>query len=239
MKINLPLYNDAGLRALPELLPLLEPSDTLMLVSGNVDKPLDLGWLETTLSRLTGDALPGVLLATAGLERLRALAEARLPASGLVYIYEPNFANVPEFSWEAEATLANVKEAAELTGSVPFGFKPTGRPLYQTNLERYAWDYGAFAARADLLLVQTQTYCKNGSFAEAVQKLGVQCREAQGKTLAQVTLDLSARNGVEARAGFACAHEIASSGLAGVTVWWSPRYAQEVSVFLELLRGRA
>ncbi len=239
MKINLPIYNDAGLRELPQLLPFLEPSDTLMLVSGNVDKPLDIGWLEGTLATLQDNAPQPALLATAGLENLQALAQAQLPASGLVYIYEPDFPNVPEFLWDAAGTLANVERARAITGRVPFGFKPTGRPLYQKSLEAHGWNYGAFAKRADLLLVQTQTYCKNGTFTEAVQKLGVQCENAQDRTLAQVTLDLNARNGVEAVPGFACARAVSSSGLAGVTVWWSPRYTDNAAGFLELLRQRA
>lgn len=239
MKINLPIYNDAGRRELSRLLPFLEPSDTLMLVSGNVDKPLDIGWLENTLASLQNSAPQPVLLATAGLEHLTTLAGANLPVSGLVYIYEPDFPNVPEFTWEAAETLANVERARATTGGVPFGFKPTGRPLYQRSLEAHGWNYGEFAERADLLLVQTQTYCKNGTFAEAVQKLGVQCEAAQDRTLAQVTLDLNARNGVNAAEGFACARAVSSSGLAGVTAWWSPRFADNAARFIELLRQRA
>lgn len=239
MKINLPLYNDAGLRELPTLLPFLEPDDTLMLVSGNMDKPLDLAWLERTLTQIRRDAPQTVLLATAGLANLEKLAQEDFPSGGLVYIYEPDFPNVPEFSWEAGATLTNIARAAEITEATPFGFKPTGRPLFQKGLERYAWDYGAFAAHVDLLLVQTQTYCKNGAFEGAVHKLGLQCRNALAKTFAQITLDLNARNGVEAVAGSSCTRAIASSGLAGVTLWGSPHYTDNTLRLLDLLRQRA
>ncbi len=239
MKVNLALYNEAGLRELPRLLPHLEPTDVIMLVSGNVDKALDVGWLEGALTNLKDTAPHGVLLATAGLEHLARLTDAGLPAAGLVYIYEPNFPNVPEFAWEADATLRNLEQAAVLAGSRPLGFKPTGRPLYQRSLAEYKWDYGAFAGRADWLLVQTQTYCRSGTFEGAMQRLRLQCSSALSRTLAQVTLDLNARNGVEATAGFGCARAVASCGLAGVTVWSSPRYTDNTLRFLDLLRRRA
>lgn len=239
MNVNLPLYNDAGFRALPQLLPWLSSTDTLMLVSGNVDKPLQLEWLKRSLETLQAQTPQPVLLATAGLEHLGQLARAQLPAAGLVYIYEPDFANVPEFSWDAAATLANVERAAELTGDVPFAFKPTGRPLFQKNLAVHGWHYGAFAALADRLLVQTQTYCLKGNFADAVTKLRLECAQELGKTYAQVTLDLAARNGVAPEVAFGCARAVGSHGLAGITAWWSPRYTAEAARFLELLRQQA
>ena len=206
-----------------------------MLVSGNVDKPLDLGWLETSLAQLKTEYPQGVLIATAGLKNLEQLAAADLPNAGLVYIYEPNFANVPEFSWDADATLKNLEHAADLVhahGS-KVAFKPTGRPLFQGYLFKHGWDYGGFAERADLLLVQTQTYCKGGDFTGAAEKLGLECAKDLAKTYVQLTLDPSARNGVTPEAAISCAEVAAACGFAGVTAWWSPRFTEPVVTFLK------
>ncbi len=235
MKINLPVYNHAGLRRVTQLRPFLKPDDTLMVVSGNVDKPLNLVWVAQSLSFLEG--FPArVLVATAGLAHLEQLAGAELNTQGLVYIYEPNFANVPEFSWDAATTLKNLEQAAvtvRLRGQ-RVAFKPTGRPLAQASLQKHGWHYGAFAERVDTLLVQTQTYCHGGRFAEAAEKLGLECATHLGKTYTQVTVDPAARNGVAPEAAAACATLGAEYGFAGVTVWWSPRFADHAAQFLEL-----
>ncbi len=208
MRLNLPLYNDAGLRELARLSPFLGPDDLLMLVSGNVDKPLNIAWLERTLAQLTSQHPQGrILIATAGVNHLEQLAKASLPVAGLVYIYEPSFANVPEFSWEAAQTLENLGRAAATVraSGFQFAFKPTGRPLFQPYLFKYGWDYGSFAERTDALLVQTQTYCRKGNFAGAVAKLELECASQLGRTYTQVTLDRAARNGVLPEVALACA----------------------------------
>ena len=238
MKLNIPLYNGAGLRELNALKPFLRPDDTLMLVSGNVDKPLDLEWLETSLTRLADTYPQRILVATAGLKHVEELAAAKLPNAGLVYIYEPGFANVPEFSWDAGKTLENLAHATDLVRGcgAKAAFKPTGRPLFQTYLFKYRWDYGSFAEHADLLLVQTQTYCKAGTFAGAAEKLGLECRRQLAKTYVQLTLDPGARNGVSPEAAGDCAQTALSCGFAGVTAWWSPRGAEQAVSFLKNLR---
>jgi hypothetical protein len=238
VRLNLPVYNDAGVRELEQLKPFLWPNDLLMPVSGNVDKPLDRAWLERTLTQLADQYPQRVLVATAGLDHLAQLAEAALPVAGLVYIYEPGFANVPEFSWEAAQTLANLERAAATVhaSGFQFAFKPTGRPLFQPYLFKHRWDYGSFAERTDMLLVQTQTYCRKGNFARAVEKLGQGCATQLGKTYTQVTLDRTAPNGVAPETALTCAEASADHGFAGVTAWWSPRSAAEAVTFLRGLR---
>ena len=236
MRLNLPLYNDDGLRALETLAPPLGPADSLMLVSGNVDKPLDLDFLTRAHEQL-GRHYPEtpVLVATAGLAHLEALARANVRAAGLVYIYEPGFANVPEFSWNFEATLENLDKAVETAHGAGLRavFKPTGRPLLQRGLQEHGWHYGSFAERADALFVQTQTYCQNGSFAEAAEKLAGECTAHLGNTYVQLTLDLAARNGVSPVAAHECLLEAERRGFGGVTAWWSPRFGGEAAAFLE------
>ncbi len=235
MKLNLPLYNRAGLQELVKFKPFLKPDDTLMLVSGNIGKELELGWLETSLTHLTAEYPQNVWLATAGLEHLEQLAAAQLPNAGLVYIYEPGFANVPEFSWAAEVTIKNLEHAAEIVDGygTKVAFKPTGRPLFQDYLFKHGWDYGVFAERTDLLLVQTQTYCKGGNFTGAAEKLGLECARDLAKTYVQLTLDPAARNGVAAEAAANCAEVAAACGFAGVTTWWSPRFTEPVVALLK------
>lgn len=236
--INLPIYNAAGLRKLERLKPFLKPDDTLMLVSGNVDKPLDMAWIRESLAFLD-DFSAHTLVATAGLVHLEQLTRAELKTEGLVYIYEPNFANVPEFSWDAAVTLKNLEQAAatvRLRGQ-RLAFKPTGRPLAQASLQKHGWHYGAFAERVDTLLVQTQTYCHGGRFTEAVEKLGLECAAQLGKTYTQITVDPAARNGVAPEAAAACAKLAAEYGFAGVTVWWSPKFVDQAAQFLGLRQG--
>lgn len=236
MRLNLPLYNDDGLRALETLAPPLGPADSLMLVSGNVDKPLDLDFLTRAHEQL-GRHYPEtpVLVATAGLAHLEALARANVRAAGLVYIYEPGFANVPEFAWDFRITLENLEKAVRTARDVGFRavFKPTGRPLLQRALQLHGWHYGAFAEQADALFVQTQTYCQNGTFTKAAEKLAGECARYLETTYVQLTLDLAARNGVSPAAAQACLSEAERRGFGGVTAWWSPRFGGEAAAFLE------
>ena len=209
-----------------------------MLVSGNVAKPLDLGWLEVALAQLAAEYSQRVLLATAGLGHLGELAATKLPNAGLVYIYEPGFANVPEFSWDAGTTLKNLERAADLayTHGSKIAFKPTGRPLFQAYLVKYGWNYGSFAEHAELLLVQTQTYCRAGTFGGAAEKLGLECAQQLAKTYVQITLDPAARNGVSPEVAVNCARTAEKCGFAGITAWGSPRFTDRTVTFLQILR---
>lgn len=243
MNLTLPVYNDPGVRELTgSLAPFVRPDDALMLVSGNVDKPLELGWLERSLAA-SKDTFPNtpVLAATAGLEHAGVLAQSELPVSGIVYIYEPNFANIPEFSWNFGATQDALGRAVDTVRAGGYGaiFKPTGRPLYQPYLFKHGWHYGALAEQVDALFVQTQTYCQKGpeAFAGAVSKLALECSDQLPKTYTQVTVDPAARNGATPDAAAACAQTAQTQGLAGTTLWWSPRYAAEARAFLMLVRG--
>lgn len=239
MKLNLSVYNDAGLRALLTLAPPLGPDNSLMLVSGNVDKPLGLEWLTRTHEalRVRYPATP-VLYATAGLAHLKTLAGAGVQADGLVYVYEPGFANVPEFSWDKTVTLRNLEEAVRLArgAGLQVMFKPTGRPLLQRALQQHGWHYGSFAEQVDALFVQTQTYCQNGTFAQATEKLAAECTPNLAKTYVQLTLDLAARNGVSPTAARDCLRTAERCGFGGVTAWWSPRFEAEARLFLGTFR---
>lgn len=239
MRLTFPVYNPQGLAALcGPLSPYVRPDDTVMLVSGNVDKALSVPWLGASLGTVRPH-FPQVrtVAATAGREHLGVLAASGLPVDGLVYIYEPGFANVPEFSWEAAATERALEDAAARAhaGGYPLVFKPTGRPLLQRPLARHGWDYGRLAARCDALFVQTQTYCPAGTFADALAKLAHACAAHLETTYVQVTVDAGARNGVPPAQAAACLRS-AAQPFAGATLWWSPRFVVEARRCLELLR---
>ncbi len=200
-----------------------------------------------------------LLAATAGLAHVRTLTErVTPPVRGVVYIYEPNFSNEPEFTWDFAETLkhfAEVRRAAHAADLWAFG-KPTGRPLYQSYLYKHGWDYAALGAAVDGLFVQTQTYCKKDPliFSEALGALVGQYRAAsqlaardapqvaaQHPPFAQLSLDPASRNGARADDVSACvasaAEHVAVGALAGLLLWWSPRYPEEVARCLEQLNA--
>ena len=253
MKVIIPIYNTQGFNQTVNTLAQLAPSTTtFMLVSGNMDKALDIPWVERTAKDLKG-RFPSctVVAATAGLAHARLLStHVASPIEGVVYIYEPNFANEPEFTWDFGATLesfATVKRLAHANNLRAIG-KPTGRPLYQKYLYKHGWDYAALSAEVDELFVQTQTYCKKGSvaFAGALERLVSQLATRQGAkspVSVQISVDPASRNGVDAASSRACLESVAEhtrkGELAGVMVWWSPRYTGEAAACLETLNAQA
>ncbi len=247
MKVILPIYNARGLGIVQELAPHIPAYTTFMLVSGNVDKPLDTAWVNRSAIALK-EQFPQstVVSATAGLGHMRNLtARVTSPVEGVVYIYEPNFSNEPEFTWTFADTLrhfAAVRELARSRGLRSIG-KPTGRPLFQSYLFKHGWDYAALGAEVDELFVQTQTYCKKDSavFEGALKRL-VEQRRAVGQRSSvsvQLSLDPASPNGVTAEAGAACLRCVKGHALegeiAGLMLWWSPRYPEEVAKCLEML----
>ena len=247
MKVIIPIYNTKGLKILEGLTEQITLNTTFMLVSGNVDKALDVAWVNQTAAILKERYPKSTLLAaTAGLEHVRALTvNVTSPVEGVVYIYEPNFSNEPEFTWDFAATLdhfATVKRLAHANNLKAIG-KPTGRPLYQAYLAKHGWDYAALGAEMDELFVQTQTYCKKGEtvFSGAIGKLLGQYKKFghPSPVSIQISVDPSSPNGVSAKDASACLQSIADYArkgeLSGVMLWWSPRYPEEVTASLASL----
>ena len=248
MKLVLPIYNSKGLGVVLESLAhRLPPHVTFMLVSGNMDKPLDLAWVERSAETLKARFPSSALLAaTAGLGHIQSLtAQVSAPLEGVVYIYEPNFSNEPEFTWGFADTLHHFAAVRELTHAKNLHAicKPTGRPLYQNYLFKHGWDYALLGAEVDELFVQTQTYCKKDPavFAGALGRLIAQRQKAEQRTpvSVQISLDPASRNGVTAHAGEAClrcvGEHLTKGELDGLLLWWSPRYPEEVAACLEKL----
>ncbi len=238
----LPIYDDPGLTyALTTLKPHLRDEDRFMIVSGNGSGAVDTAWINRAALELR-TAYPHIRLyaATSGLENIKLAAQGVDDLiEAIVYIYEPNFPNQPEFSWDFTETLARFAEASAVARQ--YGFravgKPTGRPLLQPNLTVHAWDYGVLAGSVDELLIQTQTYCKDGAtaFAQAIDAISGQYR-AHGQTLPwlpQVTVASSAPNGTSVAQAQACIAEARTRGVGGTVLWWSPQSVERTLSVME------
>ncbi|ADI14750.1 hypothetical protein Trad_1631 [Truepera radiovictrix DSM 17093] len=244
----IPIYNDAGLaHARSTLRPHIGRSDAFMIVSGNNEGEANVAWLNRAGGFLR-DTYPEARLfaATSGLENVARVAAGLSELfEGVVYVYEPNFPNQPEFSWEFAATLEQFAAAAEKVRAAGFRMvgKPTGRPILQANLQRYSWNYGELAKTADELFIQTQTYCRDSvrTFSRALDTVIAQYGPL-GDTLRwvpQVTVDPEAPNGTSVAQARACVRAAQARGLPGATLWWSPTYAARAVDFLEALNADA
>lgn len=238
----LPIYNDRGLAAIgTHIEPHLASRDIFMIVSGNQDKDFDPKWVNATAARLHA-AYPDTRLvtATSGITNVRAAASGVVsPIEGIVYIYEPAFANEPEFRWdiaEAELAIASamaVIDAADMLAIVA----PTGIPLDSNVTLTEPWDYVALAPSADHLWVQTQRYCRAGrqSFERAVTRL-VSQGAVRGGWAVQVTVDPGSTNGVPAEQALDCARFALETGVDAIVMWWSPASPLSAAAFLRALR---
>ena len=243
----IPIYNSAGLEAaLTTLRPHLRGKDRFMLVSGNTDGVIDVAWLNQAALELRRvyPAAP-IYAATSGLENIEAAAQGvSASVTAIVYIYEPNFPNQPEFSWDFETTLTlfGEAEARIRTGGFRAIGKPTGRPILQSNLQSYTWNYGRLAENVDELFIQTQTYCKDSpsAFAEALDTLGKQFRgHAKTSWVPQVTIDPGAPNGTTVAQARACLKAAKQRGRSGVVLWWSPNFVDRAVAFIASLNADA
>jgi hypothetical protein len=245
VRVIIPIYNDRGLRAVrSDLRPQLRRGDTFLIVSGNQDDGIDTAWVDQVAEEVR-TLYPGtvILAGTSGMTNIRtAVAELQPPIEGVVYIYEPNFSNEPEFSWSFPATIARFEEVAEEAHAVGLRAigKPTGRPLLAPALSGYEWDYATLGSLVDDLFVQTQSYCEDGvaSFDEAIASLMTQFGGEAGvdRWVPQLTLDVSSEHGVDADRALLCAERALDQGVDRFLVWWSPPFAENAAAFLEALR---
>jgi len=242
----IPIYNEAGLEAaLTTFKPHLRSRDRFMLVSGNTSGAVDVPWLNRAALELrtTYPDAP-IYAATSGLDNVAAATrEVATLIEAIVYIYEPNFPNQPEFSWDFDTTLTRFGEASEQINRSGFRAigKPTGRPLLQTNLQTYSWDYGLLAEAADELFIQTQTYCKDSPevFGAALDALGKQYRNRPETHawIPQVTIDPGAPNGTTVTQARLCLEEAKARGLSGAVLWWSPNFVERAVAFIALMNA--
>lgn len=242
----IPVYNEAGLsETVGALRPHLRPDDRFMIVSGNTSGVIDTAWINRAALTLR-EAFPAapIYAATSGLNNVAKAARETIPVvEAVVYIYEPNFPNQPEFTWEFPTTLdrfADARAHAEGGGFRAVG-KPTGRPLLQENLQTYGWNYGALAENVGELFIQTQTYCKESpaAFARALDTLAEQYggRANLLPWTPQITIAPAptAPNGTSVAQAIGCLKEVRKRNLPGVVLWWSPEYTGRAVAFIAAL----
>jgi hypothetical protein len=245
LNVVIPIYNDRGLHAVrTHLRPHLRRGDTFLLISGNQDDEIDPAWLDLAAEELrTFYPSTTVLAGTSGIANVRvAVAGIEPPVEGLVYIYEPNFANEPEFSWDFATTQRLFDQVADLVRDAGLRVigKPTGRPLLAPSLSRLEWNYRELRGSVDELFIQTQAYCEVSvaQFEAAIQKLVAQFGGGSRSELwlPQLTLDLNSPHGVSVARALACAEVAKGLGVDRFLMWWSPTFAAEAAVFLERVR---
>ena len=182
---------------------------------------------------------------------MKMLAESRdrIPAcvTIIIYDYEPNWDNEPEFDADFAVTIANFARVAKLAHDAKFavGGAPTGRPLLKSEFARYSWDYGKLARTSgtDGMIVQTQTYCKKGiaEFKLALTKLKVQ-QTGAGLSLdriyPQVTVDLNSINGAKPAHAVECVRVACAEGFSRVALWFAPSRVENAVEFLKGLNRR-
>jgi hypothetical protein len=235
--------------AVNALAPLVRSNDVFLLVSGNHKGAPNIAlvarWAETLHKRFPQMA---VWTLTSGLANVKALAESRekIPAcvTTIIYDYEPKWDNEPEFDADFVKTLANFTQAASIAhgGKFALGGAPTGRPLLKNEFARYGWDYGRLAqmSGADGMIVQTQTYCKNGiaEFKTALEKLKAQQTGAGlplDRVYPQVTVDLNSTNGAKPQSAVDCIREARREGFSRIALWFTPARVEGAVEFLTLL----
>jgi hypothetical protein len=245
VNVVIPIYNDRGLHAVrTHLRPHLRRGDTFLLISGNQDDEIDPAWVDQAAEELrTFYPSTTILAGTSGIANVRvAVAGIEPPVEGLVYIYEPNFANEPEFTWDFATTQRLFDQVANLVRGAGLRVigKPTGRPLLAPSLSRHQWDYRELGSSVDQLFIQTQAYCEASvaQFEAAIQELVAQFGggSRDDRWLPQVTVDLNSPHGVSVARAVECAEVAKRLGVDRFLVWWSPAFAGEAAVFLERVR---
>jgi hypothetical protein len=238
------IYNDAGANiALGAMRPYLRSGDIFLVLSGNNGNALKPAWVNQVGARLV-NGVPGttVYAATAGIANGAALAAGvTWPVSGVAYVYEPNMANEPEFSWDWATTQAHFQTFAanaRARGLLAIG-KPTGRPLLEPGKVDYGWSYGTLGRIMDAQTPQFQTWCRQGLYGQALDRAITQYNSAGAahRWYPEISLDLGSINGVQPQTAIACSRAAVARGLPGALVWWAPPYANQAVAYLAAFRG--
>lgn len=248
--VPIPIYGDSALDLVRTTLrPQIRSNDPLILSSGNVSGTIDTTWVNDAAAALHRE-LPEnpIFVLTSGSANIStASTEITAPVSAVLYGYEPNMPNEPEFSWDFASTTKLVQEEASVLrlNGMGAGLYPTGRPVlqkYQTDdgtWVPYDWDYGALRSETDEMLVQTQTYCAHGlsQFSSALSKLSQQMQSHgfAGEWYAQVTIAPNNTNTVSLNQAEQCTTVAGNTDVAGMVVWWSPQHVVDMQSFLSFL----
>lgn len=237
----IPIYNDRGLKEVKTTLKgQIRQGDTFFVVTGNFNK-LNIDWANKAVKTLRQE-FPGIdiVVGVGGLSNLVKIVEnIEEPIAGIVYIYEPNLPEGPEFDWKFNVTTTNFEKVAEIAHSKGLRFigKPSGRPILQRALQKYNWDYSQLGNIADHLFIQTQTYAKKGTneYENVLDIILEQYSEVgkQVNAFPQVSIDPKAPNGVDVNRAIQCTRIAANKDFAGMLVWWSPEYSNAMFNYLQ------
>lgn len=240
-----------------EVYPFLQDGDIVAVVHGNGANPLDLPILRERLNTLRR-AMAGkrifYAVLTAGKANTAAIAAGlrEEEVAAIFCDYEENFGNIPEFSREFAATLANLREAAGAARAKGFraGAAPSGRGLFDNGYKPYGWDYGLMARELDVMLVQTQSPLKRDeknadlavpNFKKYLGKLARQLTDAatEIEVYAQITISDTDRNGVALEYGLQARRAVYEQGFKGMSLWFanSPVSKRDVAAFLKDLQA--
>ena len=222
----------------------IRPNDLFVLVSGNNGNALTVNWLNQSAADLK-QAFPGnvIYAYTAGTRNVAAVAkDVSSSISGVIYGYEPSMANEPEFSWNLSTTLQNMSAASTdaVNADKESGTAPTGRPLLESDLLKYGWQYRQLSSQMHLTIVQTQTWAKKGSSSLA-QALNVLQNEYAGTSeqwMPQLTVDSNDGNGITPQMAYADTQVMELDHLKYVSIWFSDATSY-FATYLSLLRAPA
>jgi hypothetical protein len=219
-----------------------------MLTSGNISGSVSVSWVNAASAALKREFPDNpVMLLSSGLDNMNRIADKITgPVDIVLYDYEPNFDNEPEFSWDFAVTtdlFAAVSSVLRPAGFQAGGY-PTGRPVLQLTQSilgwvEYGWHYGELRQSMDWLVVQTQTYCKSGvsRYADALDRVDRDMAEIghKGNWYPQVTFAAPETNvnSVTVQKALQCTEEAVSRGLPGIVAWWSPQYVDDMVKYLK------
>lgn len=236
------LYDDAGVTtAISDFAPWLTGRAAFLLVTGNIDKPVDHAWLQRSAARLRKRYPQALIIAgTSGLKHVAQLASHVPPGiTAIDYIYEPHQSNEPEFSWSLTASEHNLRAAAALVQRhhLLFFAQPTGMPLVARPGKPH-WNYAQLARNTDALIIQAQRYCYRSPSAlnKALTTLQSQFQAQHATSLpyVQLTLDPVTPNGVNAATLERCASTALEHGMPPA-LWFSAAQPQSALGVLETL----
>lgn len=239
------IYNSPQLNyVIDDVSSYIRPNDMFILVSGNNGTALTTSWLNASANSLRQKFPSNKIYAyTAGLSNVAAAAKGTTSAiSGIIYGYEPGMHNEPEFSWSFPAVVKNMAAASSSTDSYGklSATAPTGRPLLESDLQQYAWNYGQLSNSMGMTIVQTQTWAQKGTstLSQALSLLQNEYSGTSESWMPQLTVDSTDTNGISAQAAYADTQMIEADKLQYVSIWWSDATSY-FGTYLSLLRPMA
>lgn len=242
--INNIVFNDQTLNLFISgiLGPFIKSYDSFTLFSGNESGSINVVDLNRWASAIH-QKYPSsqIYAATSGIENITngaPLLDKSL-FTGFMYVYEPNRANEPEFTWDRAETERIWREVASIIraqGLEAWG-KPSGRALAGRD-HAGAWDHGVLGTIMDGQNIQTQGSCDlTDSFSLAINDIISQFKNAgaTSQLFVQITIAPGQTNSVDPAVGIECAKVAWSEPMIKrLTLWIAGSYPDPAAAFLQL-----